>query len=215
MTQSRTSFLALAALGAALLAPSHAMAASASAAAKPAASAPAPAPRPVPAWIQHSNQYSQKLLAVMAKFAPEQAVFFGVEGFDEQIFDLQPRYAERSEEAVGAVQKEYEAALATEKDPKVRQDLAILIDATKLNNDQSAVGRRTFLPYTELNSTVFQGLRALLDDQVAPARRQKALVRLKKYTGMLPGTQSLTELAMADTRAKLSDTALLGPPKDQ
>jgi len=55
----------------------------------------------------------------------------------------------------------------------------------------------------------------LLDDQVAPARRQAALVRLKKYTGMMPGTQPITELAMADMRSKLADASLLGPPKDQ
>src|SRR5204863_3996036 len=127
-----------AALG--VVAPSGAIAAAKAAA--PAAAAPAAAPRPVPAWIQRSNEYSQKLLAVMAKFVPEQAGFFGVEGFDDQIFDLQPRYAERSEEAVGAVQAEYEKAMAAEKDSKVCQDLAILIAAAKLNNDQSSVGRR-------------------------------------------------------------------------
>ena len=189
--------------------------AAAVAAPPPPAAAPAPVARPVPAWVQRSNAYSQKLLKVLADFAPEQAGFFGVNGYDEQIFDLRPGYAERSEQAVAAVMAEYEKALATETDPKVRQDLAILIDAAKLNNEQSAVGRRVFLPYTELNQTVFQGLRALLDDQVEPARRQAALVRLRKYAGLEPGTQPITALAMADTRARLGDAALLGPPKDQ
>lgn len=184
-------------------------------AAAPPPSFGAAAPRSTPAWIERSNHYSQSLLEVMAKFAPEQAGFFGMEGFDDQVFDLQPGYVERSVEAVRAVMAEYRRAMATEPDAKVRQDLEILIAAAQLNNDQAEVGARTFLPYVDLNGTVFQGLRVLLDDQVAPARRQAALVRMKKYAGLVPGTQPITELAMADTRAKLGNAALLGPPKDQ
>ena len=43
------------------------------------------------------------------------------------------------------------------------------------------------VPFYNASRQVFQGLRGLLDDQVAPERRPAALVRLRKYAGMEPG----------------------------
>jgi len=204
------------ALAAATLAATLAVPAVAASAAQPAAPAAVkPTAPPAPAWVQRSNQYSQRLLQVFAKFAPEQAGFFGVPGLDEQILDLRPGYAERSRQAVQAALTSYEQDLAQEQDPKLRQDLAILIDAAKLNVEQGQVNDRTFVPYTELNQTIFLGLRTLLDDQVAPERRQAALQRLKKYAGLVPGTTPLVDLAIADTRAGLAKPGLLGPSQDE
>ncbi|MEO8502663.1 MAG: DUF885 domain-containing protein [Acidobacteriota bacterium] len=173
------------------------------------------APAAPPAWVERSNANAQKLLQVMAKYSPEQAGFFGVTGFDDQITDLQPGYEARSRAAVAAVVAEYEQLARAEQDPKVRQDLEILIQAGKLNNEQSEVNDRAFIPYTELNQTVFQGLRALLDEQVPAERRKAALVRLRKYAGVEPGTTPIAELAMRETREKLSAPGLLGPSKQE
>jgi hypothetical protein len=181
--------------------------------ARPAAPDPATAaPR---AWVARSDAYSQKLLQVIARFAPEDASFVGVEGFDEQIVDLKPGFETRADTALRGVLAAYQQDLGTETDPKVHQDLAILIHATKLEIDQRDVDHRLFLPYFALDQTVFQGLRTLLDEQASPQRRQAALVRLRKYAGLEPGTQPVTALAIAATRERLGNAKLLGPARDK
>src|SRR4029078_2098325 len=90
--------------------------------------------------------------------------------------------------------------LATEKDPAVKQDLSILISSAEDNNEAPRLGRKLQLPYLNVSQVVFQGLRALLDDQVPAERRAFALKRLNRYAGLEPGTRPLTTLAMARTR---------------
>ena len=77
----------------------------------------------------------------------------------------------------------------------MRQDLEILIEAGDDDLKGDELGRKYNLPYFNVTQTIFSGLRGLLDDQVEPARRPAALVRLRKYTGMAPGTTPLTRLA--------------------
>jgi hypothetical protein len=177
--------------------------------------APDPATAAPRAWVARSDAYSQKLLQVIARFAPEDASFVGVEGFDEQIVDLKPGFETRADTAMRGVLAAYQQDLGTETDPKVRQDLAILMHATKLEIDEREVDHRLFLPYFALDQTVFQGLRTLLDEQATPQRRQAALVRLRKYAGLEPGTQPVTELAIAATRERLGNAKLLGPARDK
>lgn len=180
-------------------------------AALPAAAAPAP----VPAWVQKSDENTQVLLEVLARFGPEGAGRLGVPGLDEQILDLSPGFPERTKAATREAAAELRRRLAAEKDPAVRQDLQILIQAAEDNVQGAEMQEKYFLPYFNLTQTVFGGLRSLLDDQIEASRRPAALVRLRKYTGMEPGTQPLTRLAEDFTRAKLADPKLLGPFKDQ
>src|SRR6185436_10081241 len=56
------------------------------------------------------------------------------------------------------------------------------------------------IPYINVPALVFAGVRALLDDQIPEARRKAALVRLRKYAGLEPGTEPLTEQAKARSR---------------
>lgn len=48
-------------------------------------------------WIAESNRHAQILLDVSARYAPESAASLGVEGYDAQVFDLKPQFAERQE----------------------------------------------------------------------------------------------------------------------
>ncbi|HEY2956066.1 MAG TPA: DUF885 domain-containing protein [Candidatus Eisenbacteria bacterium] len=166
-----------------------------------------------PEWIQRSNADAQILMGVFAKLAPEQAGRMGVPGLDTEIFDLTPGYEERAEaagrQAVAALQKNLEA----EKDPLVREDLEILIDRANQGHEGHELNHRLMLPYFDVSSTVFQGIRPLLDDQVSAERRGAALVRLRKYAGMEKGYTPLAELAEARTRERLPETALIGPVK--
>ena len=59
----------------------------------------------VPEWIEQSNANAQPLLELMAKYAPESAAAYGVEGHDADIVDLQPGYDVRMEADIGRVDR--------------------------------------------------------------------------------------------------------------
>ena len=52
-----------------------------------------------PQWITESNRHTQLLLDIMAKFNPEAAARFGIDGIDEQIFDLNPGFNKRNKDS--------------------------------------------------------------------------------------------------------------------
>ncbi|HXP47437.1 MAG TPA: DUF885 domain-containing protein [Terriglobales bacterium] len=172
-------------------------------------------PAAPPAWVERSNQDAQVLLKVLARFNPEAAARFGVSGVDEQVIDLQPNFLERERQALRQAQGEIERMLAEEKDPAVRQDLEIMIKAAKRNARESDLEEKYELLYVNLHQLVFFGTRALLDDQVAPERRQAALVRLRKYTGMEPGSTSIVQLTEERSRERLKKPGLMGPFKGE
>ena len=180
--------------------------------ATPATPVTAPA---APAWIAKSNQHAALVIEALARFVPEQASSFGAEGYDDQVQDLAPGYRARMREAMRQVLAELQQRLAAETELPVRQDLQILIDSVDRMQRGLALETKLQLPYHNVPQTVFQGLRALLDDQIVPARRQAALVRLRKYAGMEPGTTPLTQLAMDRTREHLAKPGLQGPMADE
>jgi uncharacterized protein (DUF885 family) len=69
------------------------------------------------------------------------------------------------------------------------------------------------VPYVHATKLVFGSMLALLDDQIPPKRRAAALVRLKKYAGLEPGTTPITELAKAETIKKLGQPGLMMPSR--
>ena len=169
--------------------------------------------RTPPAWVARSNQNAQVLLEVIARFSPESAGQIGVEGFDEQVVDWKPGIAERSNRATREAAQVLKGRLASEKDEAVRQDLLILIKAAENNVRGSEIGERLDIPYFVPARTIFSGLRALLDDQVAAQRRQAATVRLRRYAGLEEGYTPLAVLAEQRTRERLNKPGLLWPVK--
>ena len=167
-----------------------------------------------PDWVKRSNEDSAILLKVLAEFAPEAASRFGVEGHDTDVTTIPLDVNARNIAGITAAIRQLEAKLATEKDPAVRQDLQILIHSASLNIEGIRLGEKYNLPYFDIPQLLFQGLRGLLDERVAPERRPAALVRLRKYAGLEPGTTPLTRQAMAYTRSRLGDAKLRGPFKD-
>ncbi|QSX74085.1 DUF885 domain-containing protein [Lysobacter arenosi] len=185
-------------------------------AATPAAKAPATksaAAKASPAWVTKSNEYAQILLKAQAEFAPEQMSFFGVPGYDDRVVDLKPDNAKRFRDATTKAKAELQTRLATERDPNVRQDLAIMIQAADENIETSALNERLTLPWTDAPQTVFSGIKGLLSDQTPPERRARALDRLKAYVGQAPGTTPITELARARYEERTGDKALLRPTR--
>jgi len=168
-----------------------------------------------PAWVEKSDRNTQLLLDQLARFSPEGAGRLGIAGLDEQIRDLKPGFRERSRTASQKVRAELQKRLAAETDPKVKQDLEILIGTIDDGRRGSELDDKYELPYFNVTQTVFGGLRALLDDQVEPSRRPAALVRLRKYAGQAPGYQPIAKLAEDYIRTRLADRKLRGPFKDE
>jgi uncharacterized protein (DUF885 family) len=97
----------------------------------------------------------------------------------------------------------------------VRQDLQILIKAADDQIEGIDLNDKYLLPYTDVGQLVFGGEFALLQDEVDAKRRPAALKRLECYVGKAPGCTPITELAEAQTVARLGDKALLGPYKGE
>lgn len=176
------------------------------------AAAPAAAAAPATAaWVRTSNADAQVLLDVMVRFNPEFASQIGVPGHDREVADLRPGLDQRYRAALAQARLSLQGRLAGERDPRVRQDLAIMIDAARRQIESSTLDERYLLPWTDVGQLVFQGEFGLLQDEVAPARRAAALARLQCYVGMAPGCTPIVKLAEARFEARAGDPTLLGP----
>jgi len=164
-----------------------------------------------PEWVQRSNEIAYKVLESGAKFAPEFAGQTGVTGYDEEIMDLGENLFERqianSEQNIVMLNE----LLAQEEDPRVAQDIEIMLKAARDNIERNRVEYERVLPYGNLTGLVFAGFRGLLDKQVPFARQQAALVRLKKYTGQAEGYKPFTELAKIRLTERAEIPGLIKP----
>jgi hypothetical protein len=164
-------------------------------------------------WVKTSNQNAKLVSDLLAKLQPEAAAQLGVEGHDEEITDLTPGFVERNLAAMRSVRAELTRRLEDETDRRVKQDLEILIKAVTDSIKQTEATEKIEVPYFSLGELLFVSFRGLLDDRVAAARRPAALVRLRRYAGLEPGTTPIAELAMARLRERLKDPSLVPPVK--
>ncbi len=175
----------------------------------------AQAPASPPAWVAESNAHAQVLLDVLARFAPEGAGQFGVSGLDEEVTIFSDQRTREQREATTAALAKLQGLLKTASNPMVRQDLEILIKSAENTLRAIELGETRLVPYVDVASVVFGGLRSLLDPQVAEGRRPAAVVRLRKYAGLAPGSVAIARQAMDRTRARLVDARLLPPARLQ
>jgi hypothetical protein len=154
-----------------------------------------PAPAPDRAWIVRSDGYTQLLLDVQLKHSPEGASYEGLSQYDKEISILTREDEDLARHETEAALARIKTAATTEKDPRVKQDLQILIHSTELQFRTDDYARAHQVPFINAPELVFSGLQGLLDDQTAPDRRQAAVVRLNKYAGLEPGFTPATDLA--------------------
>lgn len=167
------------------------------------------------AWVAESNKHAQVLLDVMARFGPEGAGQFGVEGLDEQVSDISDAAQARAVKEIRAARAKLQQALDQEKHPMVRQDLQILIGRADEGLRGFELTQKRLVPYIDATSMVFGGIRALLDDQVAAQRRPAAVARLRKYAGLAQGHEPVAVVAARRTRERMKDATLLPPSRQQ
>jgi len=176
----------------------------------PVATAAAPT---TPAWVARSNEHAQILLRATAAFQPEQVSFFGVPGYDDRVSDLGPDNDRRYRAAMAKAKTELQARLASERDPNVRQDLMIMIQAAADTIEASAVNERLTLPWLDAPQLVFQGLQVLLSDETPPERRAQALGRLQRYAGLVEGSTPIATLVRQRYEERADQSALLKPTR--
>lgn len=164
-----------------------------------------------PEWVKRSNEIAYKVLESGARFAPEFAGQRGVDGYDEEIFDLGENLYERQIAASEQNIAMLKALLAKEEDPRVVQDIEIMIKAEYDDIESNRVNYERVLPYANLTGLIFAGFRGLLDKQVPLERQKAALVRLKKYTGQAEGYEALTDLAKTRLTERSQIPGLIKP----
>ena len=164
-----------------------------------------------PEWVKRSNEIAYKVLESGAQFAPEFSGQSGVEGYDEEIFDMGENLAARqiavSEQNIAMLN----GLLAKEEDPRVAQDIEIMIKAELDDIEATRINYERVLPYGNMIGLIFAGFRGLLDKQVPFERQKAALVRLKKYTGQAEGYDVFTEQVKARLTERFEVPGLIKP----
>jgi len=169
-----------------------------------------------PAWVTKSNENAKVLLNVLAKYSPESASNLGVNGYDEQITDMSRDQFEATNKDLRAAIAEYQKRLKAESDPKVKQDLEILINKANDQIRTAALDRKYFMPFIDLTGMMFGVMRSTLDPRIPKERQQTLLVRLDKYAGLAKGYRPVTDLAHERLQERLkANKNLLGPYKGE
>jgi Bacterial protein of unknown function (DUF885) len=162
-------------------------------------------------WIEQSNRHAQVLLDIFARYNPESAASFGVEGHDTDVFDLKPGFSERQEADLQRAAQQLETTLAATSDPLVRQDLEILIGAARDQKRTLELNRRLTLPFFDLGQALYRGFQDQLDTRVPKERQRAVIVRLRRYVGAERGYEPMTALARARYEESAKNPELIGP----
>ena len=162
-------------------------------------------------WIEKSNVYSDELLQLMGKYQPEGAAQVGVEGVEDQVFDLKPKSTERYKKDSLKIAADIRKKMAGETDPSLLQDMAIMIDALEDQVRSLELQDSAEIRYFNIPQTIFGGFQALLGPGSDKSRHGKAVLRLKRYAGMDKGYEPIVNLAEARTLESMKNKKLVGP----
>jgi len=167
------------------------------------------------AWIEESNANARYVAESSARVYPEFQAQAGVEDVDDQIMILDDTLTDRAVAVFEAQIAELGRRAAKTDDPRVLQDLEIMI----ANRDQFRRNLRAqqdlLWPYANVSQIVFLGLSGLLDSQVAEERRPAALVRLRRYAGLEEGYRPIAELAQERLEKRMGSDGLVPPFRGQ
>ena len=173
------------------------------------------AQQPAADWIAASNKYTNLLLAVEMKHTPELGSNQGLSQFDSEV--SQPTLADEDKERQEkeGVLSTLKSALEQQKQKEVAQDLEIVIRKVGLQFRQQDFDRAHKVDFLNASETVFSGLRILLDEQTPPERRSAAVVRIRKYAGLEPGYNSLTEILRQRVMEQMAKPSVVYPARTE
>ena len=168
-----------------------------------------------PAWVERSNKIAAEVLRDRGQFFPEGPSSSGQEEFDTAVADFGPNIFERqlaqTEKRLAALR----GLRAAETDPKLRQDLDILIASREQAIETARLERQVLINYVAAPGIVNFGLSSLLDPRNRPERQARALARLKRYAGLAPGYTPLATRARERTEEELARPGLIGPTVEE
>jgi hypothetical protein len=166
------------------------------------------------AWVARSDENTKLLLQLDARYDPDTASQQGEEAYDEAIVDLSHDHFAEKRSALQTLIQTYQRRLVAERDPHVKQDLQILIDAARQEMRADELNHKYFLPFTDVAGLVYNSALGALDPRLSAERQKRFLVRLQKYAGISKGYRPITELARERTEERLNSDlghTLLGP----
>ena len=165
-------------------------------------------------WVETSNQIAMKVLELRVKYIPEFAAASGIEGHDDEVFDLKPNINQRQNADARAMIEWLQSELKKQEHPLVRQDIEIMIKAQEDNIIGNDLSDKYLITYFNGPQALFFGFNTLFDKQVAAERKLAAVKRLRRYTGLEEGYEPIFELAR-DRISETFDKGLLGPFKGE
>lgn len=166
-------------------------------------------------WIEASDAITLNVLREQARFSPERVSALGLSDFDAEIFDARANVHRRQLESNEGLIADLTGKLAKEQQPKVRQDIQILMTALQDENETQRLERQYLLPYFGLSEQLFGSFHSLLDPRTEKSRYPAALQRLQRYTGQAEGYEPITELVRKRTEERFKLKALVGPYRKQ
>lgn len=167
------------------------------------------------AWVDESNKHSMVVLEALAKHYPEYGSDLGLEQFDEDIRDITTGFTERYITDVKKASDYLQSQLEVTKEGPVNQDLQILLKSVNGNITEMELNDQYLLPYYNMSSQLYSGIRSLLEDRIPEERRNAAAVRLSKYVGSHPDYRPITELAREYMLAQWENSDRIAPFKEE
>ncbi|MDX1444121.1 MAG: DUF885 domain-containing protein [Gammaproteobacteria bacterium] len=163
-------------------------------------------------WVQQSNEYTQIRLKADAEFNPEMAASVGLDGYDDQVFDMALDVDRRRRASLEAMIQRLEKAQAEEDSAKVRQDIQILIDDARATLERMALEQEYLFTYFNLPQAIFGSIHSLLQPHIDSERYPAAITRMRKYTGMADGYTSVFTLFRQHVEKDLAENPdAIGP----
>src|SRR5262245_10508574 len=162
-------------------------------------------------WVQRSDAFAAMVVKVDRGMHPESGA--ADPAFDDQVTDFSVSARQRARAAYRRLLDTLRAERSRERDLDVRQDLNVLVDLVDGRVHAIDVEDRYELPYLVPARVALQGINALSDPQIPPERQRHALVRLRKYSGLEPGSTPLTVVARERISAALRRPDLATPAR--
>ncbi len=163
------------------------------------------------AWVRRSDALAEPVVALYALAAPEAASQAGLTQADAQTTELTEGWRDRVRESAFRATETLRAAGSTEADARVREDIEILLRAADDVVRGIEVNDAHVVQLIDVARIAFSGLRVLLDEQNPIERKRLALIRLRRYAGVEPGSVAFARAAEAETRARLAIGGLVAP----
>src|SRR5260221_11848242 len=143
-------------------------------------------------WIERSDRNTAMVFDTLGAFYPEWMSSLGIEKFDTAVMGLKPDSVKRADAARGAAAKRLSGLKAKEKDPRVRQDIDIVVEALERQRRTETLEDRLLIPFSDLPRQLFFSLQNLLDPRNPPERRAQALPPPRNHARPAPGPLPVT-----------------------